>query len=78
MKKITAKQILDYCFENSGLKQFYVAKKCGVCAQSISHYRHHRAQPQYETLCKLVEFMGFDIVDVIVELRLPPMKLARN
>lgn len=78
MKKITAKQILDYCFENSGLKQSYVAQRYGVSKESMSNWRTEKRQPQYHTLCELVEFMGFDIVDVIIELRLPPMKLARS
>ena len=62
--------ILRYCINLKGIKQEVLAKEYGFSAATISHYVSGKNSVKYDDLIGMLNHMGFDIVDVINDLRL--------
>ena len=69
MTKITAAELLTYALNESGLKTSFVAKKYGITVQAINKWKRGDFCPKYDDLCGILEYLGFDMAELIIELR---------
>jgi transcriptional regulator with XRE-family HTH domain len=75
-----ASQILDYVIVASGLSAADVSRLSGVPRSTISRCRRGENEPDYATMAKVLDALGFDWVPVDVRFTArttPPKKKRR-
>ena len=70
MIKITAAELLNYAIDESNLSVEVIARKYGVSQGSLYMWKKGKYGPKYDDLYGLLEFMGFDLAELTIKLRL--------
>ena len=65
---ITTEQVrakLQEAIKQSGMTQTEIAKRIGVCQQTIAHYLHQNKLPSLDTFANLCEVLDLDANEIL-------------
>lgn len=69
MIKITASQLLKHAMTESKITVSKLAAKYGVSESALITWRSGSFVPKYDELSSILEYLGFDMAELIIELR---------